>query len=40
MYIQIDSHVELSKVEKQRETIEDEAGGRRRKGKEKGPDAL
>jgi hypothetical protein len=31
MYIQIDSHVELSKVEKQRETIEDEAMGRRRK---------
>jgi hypothetical protein len=31
MYIQIDSHVELSKVEKQRETIEDEATGRRRK---------
>jgi len=31
MYIQIDSHVELSKIEKLRETIEDEAMGRRRK---------
>jgi len=32
--------LELSKVQKQRETIEDEAMGRRRKRKEKGSDAL
>jgi hypothetical protein len=30
MHIQLDSYFKLSKVEKQRETIEDEAIGRRR----------